>query len=66
MFVVGFTSGVRIPITHWAGGWVGPRADLNAVVKRKTFLAPAGNPIPNPGCPPYSLIIILTELPLHE
>jgi len=21
--------------THWIGGWVGPRADLDAVVKRK-------------------------------
>jgi hypothetical protein len=23
------------PSTHWTGGWVGPRAVLNAVVKRK-------------------------------
>jgi hypothetical protein len=25
----------RIPGTHWIGGWVGPRAVLDAVVKRK-------------------------------
>jgi hypothetical protein len=23
------------PATHWIGGWVGPRAVLDAVVKRK-------------------------------
>jgi len=23
--------------THWIGGWVGPRAVLDAVVKRKIF-----------------------------
>jgi hypothetical protein len=25
----------RVPGTHWIGGWVGPRAVLDAVVKRK-------------------------------
>jgi hypothetical protein len=25
----------RAPGTHWIGGWVGPRAGLEAVVKRK-------------------------------
>jgi hypothetical protein len=25
----------RVPATHWIGGWVGPRASLDAVVKRK-------------------------------
>jgi hypothetical protein len=25
----------RAPGTHWIGGWVGPRAILDAVVKRK-------------------------------
>jgi hypothetical protein len=25
----------RAPSTHWIGGWVGPRAVLDAVVKRK-------------------------------
>jgi hypothetical protein len=25
----------RTPGTHWIGGWVGPRAVLDAVVKRK-------------------------------
>jgi hypothetical protein len=30
-----FTTRERDPGTHWIGGWVGPRAGLNAVVKRK-------------------------------
>jgi len=42
--------------THLIGGWVGPRASLNMVVKRK-------NPCPCPGCPTCSLVSILTELP---
>jgi hypothetical protein len=25
----------RAPVTHWIGNWVGPRAVLDAVVKRK-------------------------------
>jgi hypothetical protein len=28
----------RAPGTHWIGGWVGPRAVLDAVVKRKNIL----------------------------
>jgi hypothetical protein len=34
-----FTPRERAPDTHWIGGWVGPRAVLDAVVNRK---------IPNP------------------
>jgi hypothetical protein len=30
-----FTPKERAPGTHWIGGWVGPRAVLDAVVKRK-------------------------------
>jgi hypothetical protein len=30
-----FTPRERAPGTHWIGGWVGPRAVLEAVVKRK-------------------------------
>jgi hypothetical protein len=30
-----FTPGERAPGTHWIGGWVGRRAVLDAVVKRK-------------------------------
>jgi hypothetical protein len=30
-----FTPRERAPVTHWTGGWVGPRAVLDAVVKRK-------------------------------
>jgi hypothetical protein len=31
-----FTPRERAPGTHWIGGWVGPRAILDAAVKRKT------------------------------
>jgi hypothetical protein len=27
----GFNNGERAPGTHWIGGWVGPRAGLDAV-----------------------------------
>jgi hypothetical protein len=30
-----FTARERVPGTHWIGGWVGPGAVLDAVVKRK-------------------------------
>jgi hypothetical protein len=30
-----FTPRERAPGTHWIGGWVGPRAILDTVVKRK-------------------------------
>jgi len=36
----------KAPLTHWIGGWVGPRAILDAVVKKK---------IP---CPAWSACII--------
>jgi hypothetical protein len=32
----------RAPGTHCVGGWVGPRASLDTVVRRKNFEAPAG------------------------
>jgi hypothetical protein len=31
------TAGERAPGTHWIGGWVGPRAGLDEVKKRKFF-----------------------------
>jgi hypothetical protein len=30
-----YTSRERAPGTHWIGGWVGPRAGLDAVAKRR-------------------------------
>jgi hypothetical protein len=30
-----FTLGEEVSCTHWIGGWVGLRAELNAVEKRK-------------------------------
>jgi hypothetical protein len=40
-----FIPRVRVPGTHWVGGWVGPRAGLDAALKRK-------NPQPPPGIEP--------------
>jgi hypothetical protein len=30
----------RAPTTHWIGGWLGPRADLDAVEKQKVLPLP--------------------------
>jgi hypothetical protein len=35
-----FTPGERAPDTHWIGGWVGPRAGLDDVEKRKFLTLP--------------------------
>jgi len=45
-----FTPGERASGTHWVGGWVGPSAGLDMVVRRKN-------------CPAHSLVTIMTELP---
>jgi hypothetical protein len=37
-----FTPRERAPSTHWLGGWVGPRAILDAEVKRKIPSPPPG------------------------
>jgi hypothetical protein len=42
-----FTPRERVPGTHWIGGWVGTRAGLDTVVKRK-IPTPAGNRILEP------------------
>jgi hypothetical protein len=55
-----FTPGERVPNTHCIGSWVGSRAGLDAVVKRK-ILAHCRETIP--GRPARSLAPILTELP---
>jgi hypothetical protein len=34
------TLGERAPGTHWIGGWVDPRADLDNLDKRKFFTLP--------------------------
>jgi hypothetical protein len=40
-----FTPGEGAPCTHWIGGWMGPRAGLDAVAKEE-ILAYEGNRIP--------------------
>jgi hypothetical protein len=35
-----FTPGERTPGTHWIGRWVGPRADLDDVDRRKLLTLP--------------------------
>jgi len=37
-----FIRGETVPSTHWTGGWLNPRAGLDAVAKGK-FPAPGGN-----------------------
>jgi len=36
--MVSFTPGEKVPGTKWIGGWVEPRAGLDAVAERKKFL----------------------------
>jgi hypothetical protein len=40
---VRFTHGDKAPSTYWIGGWVGPRAGLDALEKRE-ISSPAGDP----------------------
>jgi hypothetical protein len=44
------------PGIHWVGGWIGPRAGLEAVEKRKIF-SPTGNQTPV-----FQAVAIPTEL----
>jgi hypothetical protein len=46
--------------TNWTGGWVGPRAGLDALVRRKNS-SPYREK--NPGCPARSLVTVLTGVP---
>jgi hypothetical protein len=32
-----FTPGEKVPGTHWKGGWLGPRAGLDDLEKRKSL-----------------------------
>jgi hypothetical protein len=40
-----FTPRERAPGIHWIGGWVGPRAGLDAVVYRKFPRTPIVQPV---------------------
>jgi hypothetical protein len=56
-----FTHVEKALAIHWIGGWVGPRAGLVTVVKRKKSLhCPCRES--NLGRPEHSLFITLTEL----
>jgi hypothetical protein len=48
-----FTPGERAPGTHWIGGWVGPKAGLDDMEKRK-FLPLLGLELPPLGRPARS------------
>jgi hypothetical protein len=49
----------RTPAPHWIEGWVGPRAGLDAVVKRKILIPYRES---NLGRPARNLVAIPTEL----
>jgi hypothetical protein len=55
-----FTPGERTPGTHWTGGWVGPRASLDAETGRKIFCLCRGS---NPGRPLRSQSLHLLSYP---
>jgi hypothetical protein len=48
-----FTPGDRAPSTHWIGGWVDPRANLDNMEKLK-FLPPPGLELQPLGRPAHS------------
>jgi len=55
-------SAALCPVTHWIGrgSWVGPRADPDAVAKRKI---PVPSPAGNRTLVVQSIVPVLTELP---
>jgi hypothetical protein len=55
-----FTPGERSPGTHWTGGWVGPRAGLDAEARRKIVCLCRGS---NPGCPVRSQLLCWLSYP---
>jgi hypothetical protein len=56
-----FTPGETEPGTLWIGGWVGPRAGLDTLGKRKILSLPGIEP----GCPAHSLLPNRLELSQH-
>jgi hypothetical protein len=59
------TPGGRATATRWIGGWMGPRAGLDVVARRKKFHHYLSQEL-NPGHPAHSLVssslILLTSL----
>jgi hypothetical protein len=63
---IALPPGERAPGTHWVGGWVGPRAGLDNVEKRKLLTLPRLEHQPL-SCPAhsqllYQLIIIIMSI----
>jgi hypothetical protein len=62
-----FTSGERVPGSHWIGRWVGPRAGLDDVEKRKFLTLPGFEHLPSVFQPvasrytDYAALIIVAE-----
>jgi hypothetical protein len=58
-----FTREERDPGTHWIGGWMGPKADLDSVAKRKILCPCRELKTDHPAC---SLVTVMTELFVEE
>jgi len=51
------------PFTHWIGDWVGSRAGLDAVAKRKNFLSLSDiEPQSSPARIPVTILLELSRL----
>jgi hypothetical protein len=60
-----YTPGETAPGTHWIGGWVGPRAGLDTVVKKK-FLTLLGLELRPLGRPARSQSLFRLQYPAHN
>jgi len=59
---VRFTPSERSPVAHWIGGWVGSRACLDAVAKRKnSIIAPCQESNPGRATPSAGKSVIYLQ-----
>jgi hypothetical protein len=61
-----FSPGERTPGTHWAGGWVGPKAGLDTEARGKILSPLPGIEPRSPGRPARSQTLYCLSYPAHN